>query len=87
MPPVERDAIFDNNGTLWTQQPMLQWTAARTCPSFCLSVHHTDAAREWACDRQSSIGKLDKGLDEAKEKFWTVIDMKNDWQTIFPVTP
>ena len=66
---------------------MLQWTAAGTRPSFCLYIHHTDAVREWAYDRQSSIGKLDKGLDEAKEKFWTVVDMKNDWQTIFPITP
>ena len=66
---------------------MLQWTAAGSRPSFCLYVHHTDAAREWAYDRQSSIGKLEKGLDEAKEKFWTVVDMKNDWQIIFPVTP
>jgi phosphoserine phosphatase len=64
---------------------MLQWTAAGTRPSFCLYVHHTDAAREWAYDRQSSIGKLDKGLDEANAKRWTVIDMKLDWQTIFPV--
>lgn len=66
---------------------MLQWTAAGSRPSFCLYVHHTDAAREWAYDRQSSIGKLDKGLDEANAKRWTVIDMKNDWQTIFPVAP
>jgi phosphoserine phosphatase len=66
---------------------MLQWTAAGTRPSFCLYVHHTDAAREWAYDRQSPIGKLDKGLDEANAKRWSVIDMKNDWQIIFPVTP
>jgi hypothetical protein len=51
---------------------------------FCLYVHHTDAAREWAYDRRSHIGKLDKGLDEAAAKGWTVVDMKNDWKTIFP---
>jgi len=47
-------------------------------------VHHTDAEREWAYDRQSSIGKLDKGLDEAKAKGWTVVDMKRDWRRVFP---
>jgi len=46
-----------------------------------LYVHHTDADREWAYDRKSSIGRLDKGLDEAKVNGWTVVDMKNDWKT------
>jgi phosphoglycolate phosphatase-like HAD superfamily hydrolase len=63
---------------------MLQWTAAGTRPSFCLYVHHTDAEREWAYDRESHIGKLDKGLDEAKAKGWTVASMKEDWKSIFP---
>jgi len=62
---------------------MLQWTTAGTGARFALIVHHTDAAREWAYDRQSSIGKLDKALDEAKAKGWTVVDMKNDWKRIF----
>ncbi len=62
---------------------MLQWTAAGTGKRFCLLVHHTDAEREWAYDRESPIGKLDKGLDEAKAKGWTVVDMKNDWKRIF----
>jgi len=62
---------------------MLQWTAAGSGPRFCLYVHHTDAAREWAYDRESHIGKLDKGLDEAKAKGWTVVSMKDDWKTIF----
>jgi len=62
---------------------MLQWTAAGGGKRFCLYVHHTDAEREWAYDRQSHIGKLDKGLDEAKAKGWTVVDMKNDWKRIF----
>ncbi len=57
---------------------MLQWTAAGPGARLCLVVHHTDAEREWAYDRQSSIGKLDQGLDEAKAKGWTVVDMKND---------
>jgi len=63
---------------------MLQWVAAGSSPSFCLYVHHTDAQREWAYDRESSIGRLDKGLDEAKARGWTIVDMKRDWNTIFP---
>ncbi len=47
-------------------------------------VHHTDRVREWACDRQSSIGRLDKAPDEAQAKGWSVVDMKNDWKIIFP---
>ncbi len=63
---------------------MLQWTAAGQGLRFCLYVHHTDAQREWAYDRESHIGKLDKGLDEAHEKGWTVVDMKKDWKVIYP---
>ena len=63
---------------------MLQWTAAGKGPRFCLYVHHTDAEREVAYDRESHVGKLDKGLDEAKAKGWTVVSMKDDWKTIFP---
>jgi phosphoglycolate phosphatase-like HAD superfamily hydrolase len=62
---------------------MLQWTCDVAGPRFCLYVHHTDGEREWAYDRTSSIGKLDKGLDEAKAKGWTVVDMKKDWKIIF----
>jgi phosphoglycolate phosphatase-like HAD superfamily hydrolase len=63
---------------------MLQWTAAGSGLRFCLYVHHTDADREWAYDRKSSsFGRLDKGLDEARAKGWTLVDMKNDWNTIF----
>ncbi len=63
---------------------MLQWTTAGDGARFGLYVHHTDAAREWAYDRQSSIGRLDKGLDEAKAKGWTVVDMKKDWKVVYP---
>ena len=63
---------------------MLQWTAAGAGARLCLFVHHTDAAREWAYDRTSSIGRLDKGLDEAQAKGWTVVDMKRDWKAIYP---
>ena len=62
---------------------MLQWTAAGNRPNFCLYVHHTDSAREWAYDRESHIGKLDKGLDEAHARGWTVVDMKKDWKRVF----
>jgi hypothetical protein len=48
-----------------------------------LLVHHTDADREWACDRESAIGRLDKTLDEAHEKAWTVVDMRQDWKTVY----
>jgi phosphoglycolate phosphatase-like HAD superfamily hydrolase len=63
---------------------MLEWTTSGPGPRFGLYVHHTDAEREWAYDRKSHIGKLDKGLDEAKAKGWTVVSMKDDWKTIFP---
>ena len=58
---------------------MLQWTAAGTGPRFLGLVHHTDAEREWAYDRASSIGRLDAALDDALAKGWTVVDMKRDW--------
>ena len=64
--------------------PMMQWTASNTYKSFMLYVHHTDSIREWAYDRASHIGRLDKGLDQANKDGWTVIDMKNDWKVIFP---
>jgi phosphoglycolate phosphatase-like HAD superfamily hydrolase len=62
---------------------MLQWTAAGPGARFCLYVHHDDADREFAYDRESHIGKLDKGLDEAATKGWTVVSMKDDWKTVF----
>jgi hypothetical protein len=63
---------------------MLQWTASGPGRSLALYVHHTDAEREWAYDRDSHIGGLDKGLDEARAKGWTVVDMKRDWKVIYP---
>ena len=64
---------------------MLQWTAAGGGARLMGLVHHTDAVREWAYDRTSAIGRLDKALDEAQAKGWTVVDMKNDWKRIFRV--
>lgn len=63
---------------------MLQWTAAGKGLRFCLLVHHTDSEREWAYDRDSHVGRLDSGLNEARERGWTVVDMKEDWKTIYP---
>jgi hypothetical protein len=63
---------------------MLQWTAAGDGARFMGIVHHTDAAREYAYDRKSPIGKLDKALDEGAAKGWTVVDMKRDWRVVFP---
>lgn len=63
---------------------MLQYTTGGDGARLALIVHHTDAAREWAYDRTSRIGKLDKALDEAAARGWTIVDMKTDWKTIFP---
>ena len=62
---------------------MLQWTTAGEGPRFALIVHHTDAAREWAYDRRSHVGRLDKALTEAGSSGWTVVDMKRDWTRVF----
>src|ERR1700756_1221387 len=65
-------------------QQMLEWTAAGNGARFMGLVHHTDAEREYAYDRQSPIGRLDKVLDEANAKGWTIVSMKDDWKTVFP---
>jgi len=62
---------------------MLQWTAAGRGPWLALYVHHTDAEREWAYDRQSPVGRLDKGLDEAQARGWPIVDIKRDWKIVF----
>jgi hypothetical protein len=63
---------------------MLQYTCAGSGARFCLYVHHDDATREYAYDRQDGLAKLDRGLDEAAAKGWTVVSMKDDWKTIYP---
>jgi phosphoglycolate phosphatase-like HAD superfamily hydrolase len=63
---------------------MLEWTTAGDGPRFGMLVHHTDAAREFAYDREGHIGVLNQGLDEAGSRGWVVVDMKDDWRTIFP---
>jgi hypothetical protein len=65
-------------------QQMLQWTAAGGGPRLMGLVHHTDGEREWAYDRKSHVGRLDKALDEALAKAWVVVDIKRDWKIIYP---
>lgn len=62
---------------------MLQWTTAGEGRRFAGLVHHTDAQREWAYDRKSKIGRLDKALDEATSKGWTVVDMQTEWNQVY----
>ncbi len=66
---------------------MLEWIAAGDGPRFLGLVHHTDAEREYAYDRQSPVGRLDEALDEAERRGWTIVDMKRDWNAIFPPAP
>lgn len=63
---------------------MLQWTTAGDGPRFGLLIHHDDADREAAYDRKSLVGRLDRGLDEAQKRGWSLVSMKNDWKSIFP---
>ena len=63
---------------------MLQWTAAGDGKQLVAIIHQTDAEREWAYDQDSHVGRLDKALDEANKKGWTVVDMKQDWKVVFP---
>ena len=63
---------------------MLQWTTLGDKPGFALIVHHTDAEREYAYDRNTEFGRLDTALDAAAVNQWTVVDMKADWKQIFP---
>jgi hypothetical protein len=73
-------AFGDSDG----DRRMLQWTKAGDGARFMGLVHHTDGDREWAYDRDSAVGCLDKALDEAREKGWTVVDMARDWRVVFP---
>jgi phosphoglycolate phosphatase-like HAD superfamily hydrolase len=84
---IGRRPIFAAGNSDGDQQ-MLQYTTIPrdendTRPRFGLIVHHTDADREWAYDRESHIGRLDKALDEARQRGWVVVDMKNDWNQVF----
>jgi phosphoglycolate phosphatase-like HAD superfamily hydrolase len=63
---------------------MLEWTTTGNGPRFGMLVHHDDAEREWAYDRESHIGKLAMGLDEGPDRGWAIVSMKNDWKRIHP---
>src|SRR5205814_1186666 len=63
---------------------MLRWTTAGPGARLGLIVHHDDAAREWAYDRKSPVGRLDKALDDAPRYGWVVAGMKADWKVVFP---
>lgn len=65
-------------------QQMLEWTAAGNGPSFMALIHHTDAKREWAYDRNSDVGRLNTALEEARARNWLVVDMAHDWKRVFP---
>jgi len=62
----------------------LEWTTSAKGPRLGVIVHHTDAEREWAYDRDSHIGQLVRGLDEAPKRGWVIVDMKRDWRVIYP---
>ena len=64
---------------------MLEWATAGPGPRLGMLLHHTDAKREWAYDRDSHVGKLSRGLDEGPERGWVIIDMEADWSRVFPV--
>jgi phosphoserine phosphatase len=66
---------------------MLEWTTSAAGARLGVIVHHDDAAREFAYDRHSSIGKLARGLDEAPQRGWTVVSIKDAWKTVFPSAP
>ena len=63
---------------------MIQWTTAGEGARFGLLVRHTDGDRDFAYDRESTVGRLDQGLSEASRNGWTVVDMKKDWKVVFP---
>jgi phosphoglycolate phosphatase-like HAD superfamily hydrolase len=63
---------------------MLEWTTAGEGARFGMLVHHDDGDREFAYDRESHIGKLDRGLDEGPKRGWTIVSMKADWKSIYP---
>ena len=93
--PASRSASTGSSGAARSWRSATPTAICRCCsgppratgPRFGLIVHHTDAEREWAYDRDCHIGRLDKALDEAGAAGWTVVDMKDDWNTIFAEAP
>jgi hypothetical protein len=64
---------------------MLEWTTGGLGPRLGVIVHHDDADREWAYDRDSRVGRLARGLDEGLRRGWIIVSLERDWKTIFPV--
>ena len=73
--------VFGNSDGDWQ---MIQWTESNDKLTFSGIVHHTDADREYAYDRDSSVGRLNKAMDDAKAKGWTLVDMKAEWKMVYP---
>jgi hypothetical protein len=63
---------------------MLEWTTSGEGACLGVLIHHTDTEREFAYVRDSHVGTLDKVLDEAASRGWVIVDMKEDWKTVFP---
>lgn len=87
--PVSIDAVIGRRpilafGNSDGDLQMLQWTMAGPGPRFAGLVHHTDQRREWAYDRKSSFGRLDKALDQAQAQGWAVVDMAREWRRVYP---
>ena len=80
--PAANDLAFGNSDGDFE---MLEWTTSAKGPRLGVIVHHTDAEREWAYDRDSHIGQLVRGLDEGPQRGWVIVDMKNDWNVIYPM--
>ena len=80
---IGRQPVFAFGNSDGDQQ-MLEYTAGGAGARFMGLVHHTDAVREYAYDRQSPIGRLDNAWDEAVRRKWIVVDMRADWNTIYP---
>jgi len=70
-------------GNSYGDLPMLEYIKSGSGETLSMIIHHTDDKREWAYDKKSKIGHLNKGLDQATEKGWHVVDMKTDWKTVF----
>lgn len=66
---------------------MLEWTTIGNGPRLGLLVHHTDGERAFAYDRDSHIGRLERGLDEGPDRGWVIVDMARDWSRIWTGTP
>ena len=81
---IGKRPVFAAGNSDGDYQMLKYTTTADGYPRFGLLIHHTDAEREWAYDRDSHIGTLAKGLDDADKYNWTVVDMKQDWNTIYP---